>query len=89
MSPEEKLERLARLKAAIAASGLSRRQFAHQVMVRHNRTVQRWLAGGPIPDDVDAWLRSHSPKVIARIAKVAASPRSRRTTRSTSRQAIE
>jgi|GEM_PF-4581998 len=38
------------LRAAIAASGLSARQFAMSVLLRDERTVRRWLAGdSPIP----------------------------------------
>lgn len=38
------------LREAIAASGLSARQYAVQVLLRDERTVRRWLAGdSPIP----------------------------------------
>jgi hypothetical protein len=33
------------LRRAITASGLSARQFARLVMLRHERTVRRWLDG--------------------------------------------
>ena len=36
------------LKAAIARSGLSDRQFAMQIIEYSERTVRRWLAGGPV-----------------------------------------
>lgn len=45
------------LRAAIAASGLSARQFAVRVLLRDERTVRRWLAGdSPIPTPVVAFL---------------------------------
>jgi len=37
------------LRAAIAASGLSVRQFAMLTLARDPRTVFRWLAGQPLP----------------------------------------
>lgn len=46
-----------RLVAAIAASGLSARQYARTVLLRDERTVRRWLAGdSPIPDPVVQFL---------------------------------
>lgn len=46
------------LKAAIAASGLSARQYAMTVLLRDERTVRRWLAlEMPIPEPVLAFLR--------------------------------
>lgn len=59
-----------RLRAAIAASGLSARQFAVRVMGRDERTVRRWLAGETMPDTALAWL--------ARLAKVTDSGRATR-----------
>ncbi len=45
------------LRAAITESGLSTRKFAAQVLVRHERTVRRWLAGdSQIPQSVLVWL---------------------------------
>lgn len=41
------LELLARARAV---SGLSLERFARELMVRDERTVQRWQAGGVIPD---------------------------------------
>lgn len=41
------LELLARARAA---SGLPLERFARELMVRDERTVQRWMAGGVIPD---------------------------------------
>lgn len=41
------------LSAAIKASGLSVRRFAHDVLTRDPRTVWRWLAGeNPLPHAV-------------------------------------
>lgn len=41
------------LRAAIAASGLSVRQFARERLLREPRTVWRWLAGeNPLPSIV-------------------------------------
>lgn len=38
------------LRAAIARSGLSNRQYAERVLMRDERTVRRWLSGArPIP----------------------------------------
>jgi len=37
------------LRAAIAASGLSVRQFAMRTLARDPRTVFRWLAGAGMP----------------------------------------
>lgn len=51
------------LELAIAASGLSARQFAKTVVLRDERTVRRWLAGdSPIPDAVVDWLRAQGQK---------------------------
>lgn len=45
------------LAEAIAASGMSARQYADQVLLRDERTVRRWLAGdSPIPDPVIRFL---------------------------------
>ena len=45
-----------RLRALIAASGLSTVKYAEQVMARNPRTLRRWLAGGTIPDVVVRWI---------------------------------
>lgn len=48
---------IALLEAAIAASGLSARQYAMQVLARDERTIRRWLAGDrPIPKAVLDYL---------------------------------
>lgn len=48
---------LARLRAAITASGLSATLYARQVLIRDSRTVRRWLAGdSPIPQSVIQFL---------------------------------
>lgn len=45
------------LRRAIAASGMSARQYAVTVLLRDERTVRRWLAGdSPIPEAVVAFL---------------------------------
>lgn len=45
------------LRTAIAASGLSARQYATQVLTRDERTIRRWLAGdSPIPQAVLEFL---------------------------------
>lgn len=41
-------EAQALLRAVIARSGLSTRQFAHTIVVRDSRSVYRWLAGKQI-----------------------------------------
>jgi hypothetical protein len=50
------------LRERIAASGLSARKFARDVLLRDERTVRRWLAGeSPIPEPVIAFLRGQPP----------------------------
>ncbi len=44
------------LRALIADSGLSIREWARTVAGRDPRTVTRWLDGDPIPDAATAWL---------------------------------
>lgn len=45
------------IRAAIAASGLSARQYAERVMIRDERTIRRWSSGvSPIPNIVRAVL---------------------------------
>ena len=44
------------LRRAIAASGLSARRFALEVMGRNDRSVRRWLADEPMPVVVHDWL---------------------------------
>ncbi len=52
------LERSALLRKRITESGLSIEKFAHQVLFREDRTVERWLAGdSPIPFRVWTWLQ--------------------------------
>ena len=47
------------LRASIAASGLSARRYATEVLTRDERTVRRWLAGdSPIPAAVLRYLES-------------------------------
>jgi hypothetical protein len=42
----------------IAASGLSARRYAVEVLLRNERTIRRWLAGdSPIPARVVAFLQ--------------------------------
>lgn len=49
---------VARLRAAIVASGLSASAYARQVLIRAPRTVRRWLAGdSPIPQAVREFLK--------------------------------
>jgi hypothetical protein len=49
---------IALLRAAIAASGLSARRYATEVLTRDERTVRRWLAGeSPIPQAVLRYLQ--------------------------------
>jgi hypothetical protein len=50
---------VALLRAAIAASGLSARRYATEVLTRDERTVRRWLAGeSPVPQAVLRYLES-------------------------------
>jgi len=69
---------VALLRAAIAASGLSARRYATEVLTRDERTVRRWLAGkSPIPRAVVAMLTGQhglAPRVAAEIAGVADYP---------------
>lgn len=52
---------LTRLRAAIAASGLSAVIYARTVLIRDPRTVRRWLAGdSPIPESVIQYLERHA-----------------------------
>lgn len=47
------------LARVIAASGLSARRYAVEVLLRDERTVRRWLAGdAPIPAPVVAHLNA-------------------------------
>ena len=66
---------VALLRAAIAASGLSARRYAIDVLTRDERTVRRWLAGkSPIPRAVVVMLAGQhglAPRVAAEIAGVA------------------
>jgi len=55
-------DHVALLRAAIAASGLSARRYATEVLTRDERTVRRWLAGkSPIPRAVVAMLAGQHP----------------------------
>jgi hypothetical protein len=38
-------EQIALLRAAIARTGLSNRQYAERVLMRDERTVRRWISG--------------------------------------------
>jgi len=53
--PFTRAEQVAMLRAAIARSGLSNRQFAVQVLMRDERTLRRWLSG-----------KQHIPAVVLR-----------------------
>jgi hypothetical protein len=45
------------IRAAVAAAGLSARQFAEGLMGRDQRTIRRWLLGEiVIPPQARAWL---------------------------------
>lgn len=45
------------IRSAIAASGLSARQFAERVMARDERTIRRWSSGDiAIPPQARDWL---------------------------------
>lgn len=47
------------LRAQIAASGLSARRLAREVLLRDERTVRRWVSGdSPIPQAVVKWLEA-------------------------------
>lgn len=59
-----------RLRQVIAATGLSDRRFAVQVLLRDERTVRRWLAGDGIPAVVDAMLRSRPLDTWRRLARL-------------------
>jgi hypothetical protein len=55
--PDIQAQALARLRAAITASGLSVSLYARTVVIRDPRTVRRWLAGdSPIPQSVIDFL---------------------------------
>lgn len=49
-APSDTLTPLELLAAARAASGLPLERFARELMVRDARTVERWMAGGVIPE---------------------------------------
>jgi len=57
-------EAVALLRAAIAASGLSARRYATEILTRDERTVRRWLSGqSPIPQAVLRYLQGQpAPK---------------------------
>ena len=45
------------LRVAIAASGLSARRYAEEVLARDERTVRRWISGqSPVPQVVERFL---------------------------------
>ena len=46
------------LRRRIRESGLSARQFATAIMGRDERTIRRWLAGEPMPEQASEWLES-------------------------------
>jgi hypothetical protein len=51
------------LEKVIAASGLSARRFATEVLTRDERTIRRWLAGkSPIPKAVVDFLEKEAAK---------------------------
>jgi len=55
------------LERAIAASGLSTRQYAQQLLTRDERTIRRWLTGETqIPRTVVEWLTAQPVKIITR-----------------------
>lgn len=55
--PRYRIEGRELVLAAIRDSGLSARKWAEQVAFRDERTVRRWLTGGPIPESVLRELR--------------------------------
>jgi len=63
MTPDQQARARRLLERAIAASGLSARQYAMQVLIRDERTIRRWLAGdSPIPDVVVTFLEERKEK---------------------------
>ena len=51
-------EAAALLRRRIDESGLSRRRFAVDLLIRQERTVRRWVSGeSPIPHVVQDWLQ--------------------------------
>jgi hypothetical protein len=59
---EIQAQALARLRAAITASGLSASIYARTVLIRDPRTCRRWLAGdSPIPQSVIDFLAKGQP----------------------------
>jgi hypothetical protein len=55
------------LDAAIARSGMSRRQFAVRILARDERTVRRWTAGAaPVPRAVRVWLARYLDREAVR-----------------------
>jgi len=63
MTPDQQDRARRLLERAIAASGLSARQYAMQVLIRDERTIRRWLAGdSPIPDVVVAFFEEQQRK---------------------------
>lgn len=57
--------RIAKLRVAIARSGLSDRRFAMRVLTRNERTLRRWISGeSPIPNQVleSRWVRNPIPR---------------------------
>lgn len=65
------------IRAAVAASGLSARQFAERILARDERTVRRWTSGQvDIPTLARDWLRrwvalsdDHRQRVVEVLAK--------------------
>jgi hypothetical protein len=43
--PRTRADEIALLRAGIARSGLSNRQYAERVLMRDERTLRRWLSG--------------------------------------------
>jgi hypothetical protein len=59
---------------AVAASGLSIRQFALRIVGREPRTVRRWLAGQPIPKAARAFLEAYLKKRVRKPTTVEMKP---------------
>lgn len=59
-----------RLRQVIAATGLSDRRFAVQVLLRDERTVRRWLGGDDIPAVVGEQLRERPLGIWRQLARI-------------------
>ncbi len=64
MSPASTDRDLAMLRRVIKGSGKSTRVYAHEVLIREDRTVRRWLSGdSPIPKKVLAFLKQENQRL--------------------------